>query len=485
MQTTKVEPTTPAAPPARKSVLRALRHRNYRLYFIGQGISLIGTWMQQVALTWLIYLKTDDPFWLGMIGFAGQLPTFFLSPVAGVLSDHWNRLRVLLGTQTLSMLQAFALAFLALTDRTEVWHAVALATFLGGVNAFDIVTRQAFLTDLLEDKRDLGNAIALNSSIFNGARLVGPSVAGVLLAYFSPGVCFLLNGFSYLAVLLALLAMRLPAHAHLAAHASARPPLFAGLLQGFRYVFGSPPIRSILGLLALVSLVGAPYTVLMPVFANDPDIVAGVPHVLQLLVPGQGRAALTLGLLVAAVGVGALSGAIYLAARQSVLGLGRWIALAPAAFGLGLIAFSYSHTLGLSLLLLVATGFAMMVQMASSNTVLQTIVEDDKRGRVMSFYTMAFMGMMPLGSFLAGVLAKAVGAAATLRLGGAACILGGLIFAVRLGALRQAIRPIYRQLGILPELPSEPDVVRQAFQPDGQASQAGKPDVRKRKEHHD
>jgi MFS family permease len=447
-------------------VLRALRHRNYRLYFFGQGGSLIGTWMQQVALTWLIYEQTHDPFWLGMIGFAGQLPTFFLSPVAGVLSDHWNRLRVLLATQTLSMLQAIALAFLALTNLIEVWHAVALAAFLGGVNAFDIVTRQAFLTDMLEDRRDLGNAIALNSSIFNGARLVGPSIAGVLLAYFPPGVCFLINGLSYLAVLVALLAMRVPRREHPAGHTAARPPLVQGLHEGFRYVFGSPPIRAILGLLALVSLVGAPYTVLMPVFATDPAIVAGVPPLLLRLVPDRGADALTLGLLVSAVGVGALCGAIYLAARQSVLGLGRWIALAPAAFGLGLIAFSCSHTLWLSSLLLVATGFAIMVQMASSNTILQTIVEDDKRGRVMSFYTMAFMGMMPLGSFLAGALANEAGAPATLRWGGAACILGALVFATRLGALRQAIRPIYRRLGILPEVVPEPLLAGPAVQPD-------------------
>jgi MFS family permease len=451
MQTSRPEPSSPALPAARKSVLRALRHRNYRLYFLGQGISLIGTWMQQVALTWLIYIKTDDPFWLGLIGFAGQLPGFFLSPVAGVLSDHWHRLRVLLATQTLSMLQAVVLAFLTLTDRIQVWHAVALAAFLGGVNAFDIVTRQAFLTDMLEDRQDLGNAIALNSSIFNGARLVGPSLAGVLLAFFSPGVCFLLNALSYIAVLLALLAMRVPPRQHLVG----RSPLLEGLRVGIRYVRGSPPIRSILWLLALVSLVGAPYTVLMPVFAADPDVVAGVPRVLLLLVPGRGAGALTYGLLVSAIGVGALIGAIYLAARQSVLGLGRWVALTPVAFGLSLMAFSYSHVLWLSLVLLVGTGFALMVQMGSSNTILQTIVEDDKRGRVISLYTMAFMGMMPLGSLLAGEAAKVVGAANTLRLGGVACIVGGLIFASRLGALRQAIRPIYRRLGILTELTSE------------------------------
>jgi MFS family permease len=354
--------------------------------------------------------------------------------VAGVFVDRVNRHRLLLLTQTLMMLQAFALAFLDLTGNLAVWHVIALSAALGLVNAFDMPARQAFLTDMIEKRDDLANAIALNSSIFNGARLVGPSVAGLLLAATSAGFCFLVNALSYLAVLLALLAMRVrPRQRH-----AARPPFLQGLREGFRYAFGFPPIRALLLLLALVSFTGMAYAVLMPVFADR--VLHGGPA--------------TFGYLTAASGLGALAAAVYLAGRKTVLGLGKWIAAAPAAFGAGLIVFSFSHTLWLSLLALFVSGGAVMLHMAASNTILQTIVDEDKRGRVMSFYTMAFMGMAPLGSLLAGWLADRIGAPNTVALAGASCLLGSLLFATALPSLREKVRPIYRRMGILPEVAS-------------------------------
>jgi MFS family permease len=422
------------------STLRALRHRNFRLFFAGQLVSLIGTWMQQVAMTWLVYDLTLSAWLLGVVGFASQLPAFFLSPFAGVLSDHWNRHRTLLLTQSLAMLQALALAALALTGSVAVWHVIVLGGFLGLVNAFDMTTRQAFMTQMLDDPQDLGNAIALNSSMVNGARLVGPALAGVLISLVGTGICFLLNGLSYLAVLAALLAMRLaPRPAR-----ESRPPLLGGILAGYRYAFGFPPIRSALLLLAVVSLMGASYSVLLPVFATE--ILGGGPELL--------------GYLTAAAGVGALAAGIYLAARRTVLGLGRVIAFMPIVFGLALIGFAFSRLLAVSLGLLFVVGFAFMAQMASSNTVLQTIVEEDKRGRVMSFYTMAFLGMMPLGSLLAGGLASRFGAPSAVILGGATCLIAAACFAFRLPALRCQVRPIYIRMGILPEmaarLPADP-----------------------------
>ncbi|HEX5269076.1 MAG TPA: MFS transporter, partial [Gemmataceae bacterium] len=402
------------------SLGRALSHRNFRLFVFGQGVSLIGTWMQQVALAWLVFVLTgsssQSSFWLGLVGFCGQAPALLLAPFAGVIVDRANRHRLLLVTQTLMMLQAFGVAALAFSGRADVPSLVALSLFLGVVNVFDMTARQAFYTEMLDRREDLANAIALNSSIVNGSRLVGPALAGLLLAETSAGVCFAVNGVSYLAVLAALLAMRLPARP--------RPPvrgrIVAGLREGLAYALGFAPIRSILLLLSLVSLMGMSYAVLLPVFASD--VLHGGPT--------------TYGLLTAASGVGALAGALLLAARHSVLGLGRWITFTPALFGAALIGFSFSTTLWLSLPLLTVAGFAMMVQMASSNTVLQTIVEEDKRGRVMSLYTMAFLGTAPLGSLLAGWLADVIGPPKMVRLGGACCVLGSALFATQLPRLR-------------------------------------------------
>jgi MFS family permease len=417
-----------------KQVFRALNNRNYRLFFFGQGVSLIGTWMQTIALGWLVYRITHSPFLLCMVGFAGQLPMLFLTPLAGVLSDRWQRRRVLVATQSLAMLQALALAYLTLAGLIQVWHLMVLAVFLGVVNSLDMPTRQAFTLEMVDRKEDLANAIALNSSVFNASRLIGPTIAGILISLVGEGTCFLLNGLSYIAVIVALSSMRLSSP-----QARASEKNFLKDLQvGLRYAFGFLPIRNILLLLALVSLVGMPYTILMPVFAKD--ILRGGAH--------------TLGILMAGAGVGALVGTIYLAARNSVVGLGTRIPLAAACFGVGLIGFSFSRHLLLSLPLIALAGFGMMVSMASSNTILQTIVEEDKRGRLMSLYAMAFAGMAPFGSLLAGTLSTRIGAPATLTLGGCVCLVGAGLFALQLRQLRALVRPIYCEKGILPAVAS-------------------------------
>ena len=414
--------------------LRALEHQNFRLFFGGQSISLIGTWMQRIALGWLVYHMTNSPFLLGVVGFAGQIPTFLLAPFAGVFADRWNRHRILIVTQSLAMVQALVLSLLVLTGTVVIWHIMVLSIFLGTINAFDTPARQSFLVEMVEKKEDLSNAIALNSSMVNVARLLGPSLAGILISVVGEGLCFLLNGVSYLAVIAALLAMKIKKRE--TKHQPSK--VWAGLREGFAYAFGFSPIGAVLLLLALMSFMGMPYTILMPVFARD--VLHGGPH--------------TLGFLMGASGVGALGGALYLASRKSVLGLGRLISVATALFGIGLVAFSHSRLLALSIPLMFITGFGMIVEMAASNTVLQTIVEDDKRGRIMSFFTMAFMGMTPFGSLFAGFLASRIGAPNTLLIGGLACLAGAAAFALKLPALREVARPVYVKMGIIPEVVS-------------------------------
>lgn len=388
--------------------------------------------MTRVATSWLVYRLTHSAWLLGVIGFAGQIPTFLLGPIAGVWVDRWNRHRTLVVTQILSMLQSFALAYLALRQTITVGDILWLSLAQGIINAFDMPARQAFVVEMVENREDLGNAIALNSSMVNAARLLGPSIAGVIIAAFGEGYCFLIDGFSYLAVIASLVIM------HIATAPPARPrkAVLHELKEGWSYATRSLPIRSILLLLAMVSLVGMPYTVLMPIFAGQ--VLHGGAH--------------TLGFLMGASGVGALAGAIFLAARRNVLGLGRIVPISAATFGGGLICFGFSKVLWLSLLLMLFVGGAMMVQMAASNTILQTIVEDDKRGRVMSFYSMAFLGMAPFGSLLAGTLATKIGAPRTVMLTGSVCIGGAALFALCLPAIRQVVRPIYANLGILPEV---------------------------------
>jgi len=420
-----------------RSLGRALAHRNYRLFFAGQFVSMIGTWMTRMASGWLVFRLSEPEWqavWLGVVGFAGQIPAFFLAPLAGVLVDRWNRHRLLVATQALSLLQSAALAILAFSAEPgieTILILIVLNVCQGLINAFDMPARQAFMVEMIDKKEDLANAIALNSSLVNGARLVGPAIAGLLIYLTSEAWCFVIDAVSYLAVIAALLAMHIVPRPREEHHA----PVWHGLVEGFRYSFGFAPIRAILLLLALVSFMGMPYSVLMPIFASD-------------LGGGSG----TMGFLLAASGLGALGGALHLAARKTVLGLGRTIVLSTGAFGIALIGFALSNLLWLSLILMLVAGFGMMVEMAASNTILQTIVDENKRGRVMSFYTMSFLGMAPLGSLFAGTLASAVDARTTVLIGGVACILGALLFAFKLPQIRVLVRPIYVQMGILPQV---------------------------------
>lgn len=412
-------------------IVRALRSRNYRLFFSGQSVSLVGTWMTRVATGWLVYRLTGSSVLLGTVSFAGQAPAFFLGPIAGVLVDRWDRHRTLVVTQIISMLQSFAIAVLALTGRITVWQIVALAIVQGVVNAFDMPARQSFVPEMVENREDLSNAIALNSSMVNAARLVGPALAGVVISSVGEAWCFMVDGVSYIAVIVSLLLMR-TSRRDLAAR---RNGTLEQLREGWRYVSQSVPIRSILMLLGLASLAGMPYTVLMPIIATK--VLHGGPN--------------TLGILMAASGLGALAGAFSLAIRRTVLGLGMRIVICSGLFGLGLIAFGWSTHLWLSLLLLPVIGFAMMQHMAASNTILQTIVDDQKRGRVMTFYSMAFQGMAPFGSLMAGALAANIGTRGTLVLSGAVCLVGCAWFSRRLPEIRKILRPVYVRLGILRE----------------------------------
>ena len=413
-------------------VLRSLRHRNYRLFFGGQGISLIGTWMQQIALGWLVYRLTDSAFLLGLVGFAGQIPTFILASFAGVSGRPIQQTQNNYYHSNPGNDSGTVLAILTLTNTIQIWHIIFLSIVVGIVNAFDMPTRQSFVIDLVDDKSDLPNAIALNSSMFNTARLVGPTVAGILIAVLGEGLCFLLNAISYIAVIIALFMMNITYKNENQKQAK----VLKGLKEGIKYAYSFKPIRILLIFLGLVSLTGGPYTVLMPVFAKD-------------MLKGNAN---TLGFLFGAVGIGALIGAVYLASRKTVLGLGRWIAISSSVFAVGLILFSISQNLFLSLALMIFTGFGMMVQMASTNTLLQTLVDDDKRGRVMSLYVMAFMGTAPIGSLVAGTLASKFGASFTVLSGGIICLIGAIAFAVYLPELRKYIRPHYIKLGILPEV---------------------------------
>jgi MFS family permease len=398
---------------------RALRSRNYRLFFTGQSVSLIGTWMTRIATSWLVYRLTGSAALLGVVGFAGQIPAFVLGPIAGVWVDRWDRHRTIVITQILSTVQSFALAFLALAHIITVWEIVALALVQGLISAFDMPARQSFVIQMVEHREDLGNAIALNSSMVNAARLIGPAIAGVVVASVGEGYCFLIDGISYLAVIVSLLMMRI-------AEAPAKKParVMAHLNEGWLYVVHSVPIRSILLNLSIVSLFGMPYSVLMPIFASK--VLGGGAH--------------TLGFLMAATGVGALAGAMTLAARRNVVGLGRRIVITTSLFGVSLVVFSLSRSLWLSLLTLPVVGFGMIQQMAASNTILQTIVDDEKRGRVMAFYSMAFQGMAPFGSLLAGSVAARFGAPVTVTVSGVACVLGSAWFASRLREIRQIVR---------------------------------------------
>jgi len=421
-------------------MVRALRHRNFALFFSGQIISLVGTWLSLVATSWLVYRLTRDEghaaLILGVVNFASQIPIFLLAPLAGVWLDRWNRHRVLIATQALSMVQSFAMAGLVLSDHISLWQILSLSVLQGIVNAVDIPTRQSFLVEMIDRPEDLSNAIALNSSMVQAARLVGPAIAGLLIYEFGEGLCFLIDGFSFLTVLGALLAMRIKPRAQSSRHL----PVTAALREGLVYAFGFAPIRALLLIVATVSLMAMSQSVLMPVYADQ-------------ILGGEER---TLGILLGSAGLGALMGSLYLASRASVLGLGKIVVIGSIGLGTAMIVLSQSSYLAVSIGALLVAGAALLVQAAACNTLLQTIVEEDKRGRVMSLFAMAFMGMAPFGSLLAGSIANEIGIRWTLALAGSVCIAAGAAFAMHLQAIRPLVRPIYIAKGILPAVAADP-----------------------------
>jgi MFS family permease len=395
--------------------LRALQYRNFQIFASGQLVSLIGTWMQNVAEAWLVYRLTGSSVLLGAVGFCSQIPVFLISPIGGIVADRYSRHRVVIATQTASMLLAFTLSILTLTHMVRIWHVFTLAALLGVVNAFDIPARQSFIVDMVS-RSDLMNAIALNSSMFNASRVVGPAIAGILVASIGEGWCFFANAVSYIAVITGLLLMRVPPH--IPAPRTGSPA--ANIAEGFRFVMQNPPVHVLMMLLGIVSLTGMPYAVLMPIFAD------------RILHGG----ATALGSLMGASGIGALCGALLLASRRDLKGLGLWVAVAAAGFGLGLVAFSFSRVFWLSAVILVPVGFSMMIEMGSSNTLIQSMVPDNLRGRVMSVYSMMFMGMAPIGSLLAGAAAGHIGAPWTVAIGGIVCAIAAGLFAIKLPGIR-------------------------------------------------
>lgn len=402
-----------------RQATRSLRARNYRLYFTGQGLSLVGTWMHRIAMAWLVYRLTGSALVLGMVGFVGRIPTLVLAPFAGVAADRWDRRRILYLTQSLSMAQAFLLAGLVLGGVVQVWHVLVLAAGVGIMDSFDIPARQSLYIHLIEDREDLGNAIALNSSVFNIARLIGPSIAGVLIAVIGEGWVFALNGFTYFSMLVALTLMQFPD----IAVPDATPGVLQNLKEGFAFSWRVPAVRAVLLLIMVGSFFAVPFTVLMPIFAGE--VLGGGPD--------------TLGFLMAAQGIGALAGALFLAARSTTRGLGPLIATGAMLFGTGLLAFGASQALWLSMPVLVVAGFGFMVQTAASNTFLQSIVEDRMRGRIMSLYTMAFVGTLPLGSLYAGWVADHVGVRLTVAVGGLVALSAAAVFRWRLPRLREDV----------------------------------------------
>ena len=398
-----------------RDMVRSLRHRNFQLFFSGQLISLIGTWMQTIAQAWLVYRITGSSLLLGVVGFAGQIPIFILSPLGGLAADRWNRHRIVIATQLASMILALILAALTLLHVVKTWEIILLAALLGAVNAFDIPGRQSFLIEMVS-REDLMNAIALNSSMFNGARVIGPAIAGILVSRIGEGWCFFANGLSYIAVIAGLMLMKLAPHHPVRAGTSP----FEHIAEGFRYIQRTAPILALITLIGIVSLVAVPYSVLMPIFADR------ILH----------RGAHGLGILMGSAGVGALLGALTLASRRGVKGLGRVVGYSAMVFGISLILFSLSKFFWLSVFLLVPVGYGVMLQMSSSNTLIQAMVPDELRGRAMAMYTMMFMGMAPIGSLLSGVFADWIGAPWTVAIGGAGAVAGAIYFLRRLPSLR-------------------------------------------------
>ncbi len=428
------ELATPSPRSRLEDMFRSLRHRNFQLFFSGQLISLIGTWMQNVAQAWLVYRLTGSPFLLGVVGFAGQIPVFLFAPLGGLAADRWNRHRVVIATQVASMILAFALAALTLMHIVKVWEVVVLAALLGVVNAFDVPARQSFLIEMVS-RDDLMNAIALNSSMFNGARVIGPAIAGITVAKIGEGWCFFANAVSYIAVIIGLLLMRLSPYQEQKHKVSP----YEHIKEGFEYVQKTAPMMALVWLIGVVSLVAVPYSVLMPLFAD---------RILN-------RGAHGLGILMGASGVGALLGALTLAMRRGVKGLGHTVGYSAGAFGVSLILFAVSKNFWLSVALLVPVGYGVMLQMSGSNTLIQSMVPDKLRGRAMAVYTMMFMGMAPLGSLFAGALADRVGAPWTVALGGAGAIAGAWWFLKNLPKWQMEARQLIAAQGLSPEMAAE------------------------------
>jgi len=418
-----------------RHVFSSLRSRNYRIYFTGQGISLIGTWMQNIALSWLVYRLTGSVFLLGLIAFISQIPTFILSPFAGVLVDRFNRLRILKMTQAFFMLQALVMTLLVLFNLVEVWHIIVLSVIFGLITAFDAPARQSLVVFLIEDPEDLGNAIALNSAIFNGARLVGPAIAGIMIALVGEGICFLLNTLSFAAVIVALLQIRIRADQR----GTGRNNFRDSFREGFRYTFGSMPIRTLIITLSVESAVGLSYIVLLPAYARE--ILHGGPD--------------TLGYLMSAMGAGALMGAFYMAARKTVLGLGKILSASTIVLGLSIGLASFFGTRYVAPVMFFFSGCAMVLSLSSINTMLQTIAREDLRGRVMSFYSMALMGTAPIGNLISGSVASRIGIPLTFLVAGIITVLLGIWFGINLGSFRRLVRPIYIDKGILPGVPND------------------------------
>jgi MFS family permease len=414
---------------------RALRHRNFQLFFSGQLISLIGTWMQTVAQSWLVYRLTGSGLKLGAVGFASQIPVFLFAPIGGIVADRSHRKHVVIGTQVASMLLAFVLAALTLTHRVQVWHVFVLAALLGVVNAFDIPGRQSFLVDMV-GKEDLMNAIALNSSMFNGARVIGPAVAGVLVARLGEGWCFFVNGVSYIAVIIGLMLMDV----HAPPRVSGKGSPLEHIIEGFQFVSRTAPIRALMLLLGVVSVTGMPYVVLMPIFADK--ILHDGGQEFATLIGSHDLGAVRLGILMGSAGVGALLGALTLAVRSGVKGLGTWISVCCAGFGFSLMLFAFSKSFWLSVLLLLPVGYFIMLQMAASNTLIQVMVPDALRGRTMAVYSMMFMGMAPIGALLGGALSDRLGAAMTVAIGGLASVAGAWWFGLQLPKIRVEARKL-------------------------------------------
>ena len=448
-----VSPAERGEPPATtrsrwRAAGRALRHRNFQLFFSGQLISLVGTWMQTVAQSWLVYRLTGSGLKLGAVGFASQIPVFLFAPIGGITADRFNRQRVIVATQTTSMLLAVVLAALTLSGRVQVWHVFVLAALLGIVNAFDIPGRQAFLVDMV-GKEDLMNAIALNSSMFNGARVIGPAVAGILVARLGEGWCFFANGVSYIAVIVGLLMMKVHAPGRVSRHTS---PL-EHIIEGFQFVRRTAPIRALLLLLGVVSVTGMPYVVLMPIFADR--ILHSGGQEFAALIGSKDLGAVRLGILMGATGVGALLGALTLAVRSGTKGLGRWVTVCCAGFGASLILFAASKWFWLSVFLLLPVGYFIMLQMASSNTLIQVMVPDAMRGRAMAVYSMMFMGLAPVGALLGGALSDRLGAPLTVAIGGLAATAGAWWFAVQLPKIRVEARQLILAQAMSGGAPSE------------------------------